>query len=161
MHEEADKKEFISKFLNHINLGNEDEISDFNSKTSHIYFAAWVFLFISLTSLVLFPNNFPFYHFFSHSKLIKAISVSHYDVKSFIFITFCVASFYSLIKSYSIWIQRKDLIQSLYGLRILLDYMRVDEFSFIKNLKVLFPKLEDFEITDFAKTVFNSKLKIK
>ncbi|WP_244245582.1 hypothetical protein [Leptospira kemamanensis] len=46
-------------------------------------------------------------------------------------------------------------------MRILLDYMRVDELTFIKNLKLIFPNLEEFEIIDFTKAVFISKLWIK
>lgn len=157
MHEEADKNEFISKFLTHINLGDEYEMIKFNSKTSHIYFAAWVFLFISLISILFFPKYFPFYQFFLNSNLVKASGISHDNIKSLMFI----ASFLSLIKSYSIWIQRKELIQSLFGLRILLEYMRVDEISFFNNLKLIFPKLEDYEIAEFTNTVFINKVLIK
>ncbi|MBM9548345.1 hypothetical protein JWG40_15065 [Leptospira sp. 201903074] len=157
MHEEADKHEFISKFLNHIKLGEDEEIIFFNSKTSHIYFACWFFLFISVTSILFFPEQFPFYRNFLQSKLFKILNLSQENFRLLIFF----ASFITFIKSYSIWIQRKELLQSLYGLRILLNYMRVDEFSFFHNLKRIFPNLEDFEIADFAKAVFANKLIIK
>ncbi|MBL0954782.1 MAG: hypothetical protein IBJ01_08465 [Leptospira sp.] len=54
MHEEADKKEFIQKFLKHIKLTNKDEIFDFNSKTSHIHLAIWIFFLISIVSMSFF-----------------------------------------------------------------------------------------------------------
>ncbi|TGL18535.1 hypothetical protein EHQ42_06685 [Leptospira levettii] len=56
MHEEADKKECILKFLKHINLANKDQIIDFNAKTSHIHLAIWIFFLISIVSMIFFPN---------------------------------------------------------------------------------------------------------
>ncbi|MCW7507471.1 hypothetical protein ND816_06480 [Leptospira levettii] len=56
MHEEADKKECILKFLKHINLTNKDEIIDFNSKTSRIHLAIWIFPLMSIVSMIFFPN---------------------------------------------------------------------------------------------------------
>ncbi|XDD46637.1 hypothetical protein AB3N60_00670 [Leptospira sp. WS39.C2] len=154
MHEEADKKEFISKFLKHINLGNQDEIEDFNSKTSHIHIAIWIFLFVSIVSMILFPNYFPIQKFTKKSEILNKCEIDYDDVKTFmIFISFVM-----FIRIYTIWIIRKELIESLHGLRILLDYMRVDELSLVKNLKLIFPKLEEFEIMDFTKAVFISKL---
>ncbi|TGM19425.1 hypothetical protein [Leptospira meyeri] len=157
MHEKEDKQEFIFKFLKHIKLGTDDELIFFNAKTSHIYFAGWVFLFVSITSIFLFPKYFTFYQDFLKFDLFNKMGLNQENVKLLVFIL----SFLTFVKSYSIWIQRKELLESLYGLRILLDYMRVDEVSFFQNVKQIFPNLEDFEIADFTKAVFASKLIIK
>ncbi|MCW7474143.1 hypothetical protein CH354_04485 [Leptospira levettii] len=154
MHEDKDKKEFILKFLEHINLGNKNEIIDFNSKTSHIHLAIWIFLFISTVSMIFFPKQFPIQNFLENSKCLKDCLIDYELVKTImIFISFAF-----IIRIYTIWIERNELIESLSGFRILLDYMRVDELALIKNLKLIFPNLEEFEIVDFTKAVFVSKL---
>lgn len=154
MHEEKDKKEFILKFLKHINLGNKDEIIDFNSKTSHIHLAIWIFLLISIVSMVFFPNYFPIQKFIEKSQFLNDCHIDYELVKTImIFISFAF-----IIRIYTIWIERNELIESLSGFRILLDYMRVDELALVKNLKLIFPNLEEFEIVDFTKAVFVSKL---
>ncbi|MDF3821538.1 hypothetical protein P3G55_16660 [Leptospira sp. 96542] len=154
MNEESDKKEFIEKFLIHINLKNADELIYFNAKTSHIYFAGWVFLLISITSVLIFPEYFPFYKFILNSKITNFLHIT-YEKLNNIMLLF---SFISLVKAYSIYIRRNELIKSLYGLKILLEYMRVDEVSFFNNLKRIYPNVEDFEIATFTSSVFEAKI---
>ncbi|TGL24207.1 hypothetical protein EHQ46_03565 [Leptospira yanagawae] len=157
MHEEADKKEFIVKFLNHINLGTQEEIILFTSKTSHIQIAVLIFFLVSIISIMVFPNFFPLYKLVNHSSILKFLNLNHNDVFIFLMIT----TFILCIKIYAFWKERNELIQSLNGFRILLDYMRVDELSLVKYLKQTFPDLAEFEIVDFTKAVFVSKLLVK
>ncbi|ABZ96118.1 Hypothetical protein LBF_5027 (plasmid) [Leptospira biflexa serovar Patoc strain 'Patoc 1 (Ames)'] len=154
MIESNDKKSFITKFLNHIQLGTEDELVLFNSRISFINITFWIFIFAFLTALIIKPDYFSFYNIFTKSNILKFLNINKEDLKILLFL----ANFSVFVYIAYITRSRKEKIESLFGLRILLDYMRVDESEFLKELKNIFPTLNEFELIEFTNAVFTKRL---
>jgi hypothetical protein len=154
MNDTEDKRLAIAKFLNHIDLGKEDKIVSFNSKISYLNLSFWIFLFVFFTALVIKPEYFSIYKLIVKSQILDLFNINKDNFQ------FIVMIFDFAILTYIFYIHRLRIgtIESLYGLKILLEYMRVDEVYFFNTLKHIFPNLPDFELAEFTNSVFTRRI---